>query len=128
MLGTAKDTSVRALSCGPECNFECDTSGMSHLCAIIRHRITRVIKRQVHVLGEQLHQIRAVKPPIDLPLLNDFLPDLTLFATGGLCQVIWCVKLLNVGPWARIQGDLCGLLSFEESLNICFDARICSEL
>ena len=113
MLGTAKDTSVRALSCGPECNFECDASWMSHLFAVVRHRIARVIKRQVHVLGEQLHQIRAVKPPIDLPLLNDFLPDLTLFATGGLCEVIWSIKLGNIGPRARFQRDLCGLLRLD---------------
>ena len=84
---------------------------MSHLEAILRHRIALVIERKVHVLSKQGHQVSPIEPSIDARILNNFLPDLPLFTTSGLGQILCCVELSHVWERTRLSVQF-GLIFF----------------
>ena len=103
MLCAFKDSRVLIELSRSERYLHGDAPRVSHLGSTIRHGITLVVERQVHVLSEQFMHIWPVEPPVDSAIFNYLVPDLPLLTRGALCKVLWRIELLDVWKGARLR-------------------------
>ena len=106
MLRPSEDARVLGARGWPKGNLEGHTSRVSHFDTSVRHRITCVVEREVHILEEQGKQIWALEPSIDSPVPDHVLPNLSFFAACRLRQVLRGVELGHLREGARLHGDL----------------------
>ena len=96
VLEASEAASVGAVRGGDELDLGCHASRVSPLDSTLRHGVTDVIERQIHVLFEKGSELRADKEAFRCSVLDHVRPDDLLLAESGEFLVVGSVEMSSV--------------------------------